>query len=43
MNAITAREEAQLRWAQMIVGLGGDAGFATGTGTIIDERNSNAT
>jgi hypothetical protein len=37
------REEAQLRWAQMIVGLGGDAGFATGTGTIIDERNNSNT
>jgi hypothetical protein len=28
------REEAQLRWAQMVLALGGDAGFATGEGTL---------
>jgi hypothetical protein len=28
------REEAQLRWAQMVIALGGDAGFATGEGTL---------
>lgn len=29
-----AREEAQLRWAHMVLALGGDAGFATGEGTL---------
>lgn len=28
------REEAQLRWAQLILSYGGDAGFATGAGTL---------
>lgn len=28
------REEAQLRWAHMVIALGGDAGFATGAGTL---------
>jgi hypothetical protein len=30
----TAREEAQLRWMTIILTLGGDACFATGTGTL---------
>lgn len=30
----TEREQAQLRWAQLVVGLGGDACFATGKGTL---------
>jgi hypothetical protein len=29
-----AREEAQLRWAELVLSLGGDACFATGEGTI---------
>lgn len=29
------REEAQLRWAQLILSYGGDAGFCTGQGTFI--------
>lgn len=28
------REQAQLRWAELIQGLGGDAAFATGPGTL---------
>lgn len=28
------REEAQLRWAQLILSYGGDAGFCTGEGTL---------
>jgi hypothetical protein len=28
------REAAQLNWAQLIIGLGGNAGFATGPGTL---------
>lgn len=30
----TEREVAQLRWAEIITGMGGDAMFATGTGTL---------
>ncbi len=30
----TPREEAQQRWAELINGLGGDAAFATGRGTL---------
>lgn len=30
----TAREQAQLRWAEFVIGLGGDAAFANSTGTI---------
>lgn len=30
----TDREQAQWRWAQLVVGLGGDAKFATGVGTL---------
>ena len=30
----TEREQAQLRWAEMITSFGGDACFAVGTGTI---------
>lgn len=30
----TAREQAQLRWAELILALGGDAGFATGEGSL---------
>jgi len=30
----TDREEAQLRWAEMVMALGGDAGFAIGEGTL---------
>lgn len=30
----TAREVAQLRWAEMILGFGGDACFANGEGTL---------
>lgn len=29
------REEAQLRWAQLILSYGGDAGFCTGEGTFV--------
>ena len=29
------REEAQLRWAQLILSYGGDAGFCTGEGTFL--------
>lgn len=32
--AETEREVAQLRWAEMISALGGDAGFATGEGSL---------
>jgi len=32
--AETEREVAQLRWAEMICALGGDAAFATGEGTL---------
>jgi hypothetical protein len=30
----TEREQAQLRWAELVAGLGGDACFATGVGTL---------
>lgn len=30
----TPHEQAQLKWAQLILACGGDAGFATGTGTL---------
>lgn len=30
----TEREQAQMRWAMHIISLGGDAGFATGVGTL---------
>lgn len=30
----TAREQAQLRWAELIASLGGDAAFCTGRGTL---------
>lgn len=30
----TEREQAQLRWAELILALGGDACFTTGTGTL---------
>jgi hypothetical protein len=30
----TPREIAQLEWAKLVISAGGDAGFATGTGTI---------
>ena len=30
----TDREQAQLRWAELVTGLGGDASFATGVGTL---------
>lgn len=29
-----AREEAQLRWAELVAACGGDAAFATGEGTL---------
>lgn len=30
----TDREKAQQRWLELVLGLGGDAGFATGVGTL---------
>lgn len=30
----TAREQAQMRWATLVQSFGGDAGFATGEGTL---------
>lgn len=30
----TPREAAQLRWAELVLGLGGDAAFATGEGSL---------
>ncbi len=29
-----AHEQAQLRWAELVISAGGDAGFATGVGTL---------
>ena len=30
----TKREQAQLRWAELIIGMGGDAAFVTGEGSL---------
>lgn len=34
MYTATPREEAQLRWANIVAGLGGDAAFCTGEGSL---------